>query len=138
MTATEKKIIEKEYLMHFLKLYEDPPSGKIISSESPDFIISLNRRKSIGIELTKLIVKDTASHKHLSREDLNAVIEKKNGKLKLYRKKRIDLYWLIIIIEDETGDTIIHQHTAQWDFSTSFNKIFLFYPEHRQIMDISG
>jgi len=136
MIATEKKAIEKEYLLHFLKLYEDRPRGKIISSESPDFIISLNRKRSIGIELTKLIVDHSVSQKHLSREDLNTVIEKKNRKLKLYRKKRIDLYWLIIIIEDETAETIIHQHTAQWDFITSFNKIFLFYPERKQLMEV--
>lgn len=131
-----KKEEERSYLEQFLELYEDMPKGKLSASESPDFIFSPTRKTSIGIELTKLIIKDQPSNKFLSRESIAEVIEKKNGKLALYRKKRINFYWLIIIIEDLLGDMQIHQHTDAWNFESPFHKIFLFYPAHDQVMEI--
>ena len=39
---------------HFMKAYRDFPKGKLLKSESPDFILKLNPKKTIGIELTHL------------------------------------------------------------------------------------
>lgn len=136
MQQDKKKEEERVYLEDFLKLYKDMPKGKLKASESPDFIFSPNRKTSIGIELTRLIIKEAHTYKYLRRESISEVIEKKNAKLALYRKKRINFYWLIIIIEDDVGDIHIHQNTDMWDFNSLFHKIFLFYPAHEQVVEL--
>ena len=49
-----KKQLERLLLDYFRECYADFPKGKIVPDESPDFIIKLNARKNLGIELTRL------------------------------------------------------------------------------------
>ena len=49
-----KKQLEILLLDYFRECYADFPKGKIVPDESPDFIIKLNARKNLGIELTRL------------------------------------------------------------------------------------
>jgi hypothetical protein len=136
MEINQKKKLEEKILDAFFQLLPDAPKGKLTPSESPDFILAINRRKTIGIELTRLIIEMENKQTHLDRELIIKALEKKNDKLPLYRKKRIDIYWLIIIIEDKSNNIILHQNTDRWTFETAFHKVFLFYPEHDQIMHI--
>jgi hypothetical protein len=50
----EKKQLEILLINYFQENFSDFPKGKIIPSESPDFIISLKSRHQLGIELTRL------------------------------------------------------------------------------------
>lgn len=129
-----KKRAERAWLDSFFKLYDGYPEGKIIASESPDFILSGSRKRTIGIELTS-IVNSPGNGRHLAKEAIDESIQKKNAKLKLYMKKRINSYWLIIILNDH-GDTMIHQNTASWQFESGFQKIFIFDPSRQQILQI--
>jgi hypothetical protein len=54
------KELEKIHVNGFASAYENFPSGKIIPSETPDFIINTKNGK-LGIELTQ-IFKDEESH----------------------------------------------------------------------------
>ena len=51
---TLKKQLEILLLHYFRQCYPDFPKGKVIPSESPDFIISLKSKNNIGVELTRL------------------------------------------------------------------------------------
>ncbi len=50
----EKKQLEILLMHYFRECYPVFPRGKLISSESPDFILKLKTRTQIGIELTRL------------------------------------------------------------------------------------
>ena len=50
----EKKQLEFLLLHYFKECYTDFPKGKIVLSESPDFVIRLKSKSQLGIELTRL------------------------------------------------------------------------------------
>ncbi len=50
----DKKQLEILLIQYFKDCYSDFPKGKIIPSESPDFIVTLKSKNSLGIELTRL------------------------------------------------------------------------------------
>lgn len=50
----DKKEHESQIFQLFKNLIDDFPNGKVVQTESPDFLVRLNRRKVIGIELTEL------------------------------------------------------------------------------------
>ncbi|MDX9908322.1 MAG: hypothetical protein RBS23_02590, partial [Mariniphaga sp.] len=50
----DKKQLEVLLIQYFKDCYPDFPKGKIIPSESPDFILTLKSKNSLGIELTRL------------------------------------------------------------------------------------
>lgn len=52
--STEKKSEERSILEYFSRVYDDFPGGKIMESESPDFIVSPGPKQRIGIEITRL------------------------------------------------------------------------------------
>lgn len=49
-----KKQLEILIVKYFKESYSDFPAGKVCPSESPDFIIGLKNKYSLGIELTRL------------------------------------------------------------------------------------
>lgn len=55
---------EKQLLRYFASCYEAFPKGRIIKTESPDFIIQKSRHHRIGIELTKLYLFKAADQLH--------------------------------------------------------------------------
>ncbi len=117
---------EKEVLEEFRKRYKDFPKGKVNKTESPDFIIRVSKKKSIGIELTQLTADKTEADHFF--DNLKALLDKKEEKLSLYRKNILDEYWLIVYLY--LGETIIPQsilnNIEAYCFDTSFTKLFLF------------
>jgi hypothetical protein len=95
----DKSIQETIILDRFKKYYPGFPKGQVIKSESPDFMLMSCNKPVIGIELTSL---PSASYDLGNGSDEGFIddmvhsISKKQLKLKSYRKKLADAYWLII------------------------------------------
>ncbi len=54
-SAWENKKLEERIILEFFShALDDFPEGKILDSESPDFIIKETKKRSLGIELTRL------------------------------------------------------------------------------------
>lgn len=62
LSKTYDEIISVELFRFLLK--DDFPSGKLQKSESPDFILNISTRKSIGIEVIRLMDDDRSSHQY--------------------------------------------------------------------------
>ena len=96
---SSKSIKERIVLDHFRSCYSEFPKGKISQTESPDFILKISPRISIGIELVSLpsasYVIDRKSARPLIT-DVQTALHKKSEKLTLYRKKRANSYWLVL------------------------------------------
>ncbi len=58
MRSDEKKQVEVLLMDYFRRTYPEFPKGKLMTCESPDFILSLNTRSSVGIEITRLYPAD--------------------------------------------------------------------------------
>jgi hypothetical protein len=90
----EKKIIEEKLIMRlFIKAYVDFPKGKIIKSESPDFVLRTGPKFNTGIELTRLHSNNSLNDENgeeLKKENLliNEIRKGFEGlsKLKIYIK----------------------------------------------------
>ena len=120
--AVDKVAEEWTVIRYFREQYASFPKGKLVKSESPDFILKLNRKKRIGIELTRL---DHSSKDYAGSgfEVLDELLDKKENKLRLYKKRLLNEYWLIISIEAiDPGQfsTYSIQHASAYD------KVFLF------------
>jgi hypothetical protein len=50
----QKKQLEGLLLAYFKQVYPPFPEGNLVESESPDFLLALNNRFTLGIELTRL------------------------------------------------------------------------------------
>lgn len=123
----DKKQNESAVINQFRKRYPGFPKGSLRPSESPDFILGITPRSNIGIELTRLHLYNPGNDL-LSYENLCACLETKNEKLPLYRKKKLNEYWLIIYINDLPSwkRINIHNKLMVWVFETGFNRVFLF------------
>jgi len=61
------KISEEWVVIHYFReKYKLFPKGKLVKSESPDFVLQVNRKKRIGIELTRF---DRPAGKESGREE---------------------------------------------------------------------
>jgi hypothetical protein len=126
----DKSIQEQIILDNFRKHYPEFPKGKLIKSESPDFIIKTGLKNSIGIELTSL----PSSNYHLSLEntddflsDLVHSISKKEQKLKIYLEKEAESYWLIIFADSIELNGFSLNGLFESSFSNNgFDRVFLF------------
>ena len=137
-----KKHKESIILRQFRKYYPPFPKGRLIKSESPDFILKTSPKYSIGIELTALqssayiITKETIQ---AFLADLQQTISKKEGKLEIYRKKRANEYWLVMFADSIEVPGIhfndVFSGLSGW---SGFEKIFLFGLFDRQIFDIKN
>ena len=114
------------------------PKGLLKPSESPDFILAISPKKKIGIELTSLhpFIPDTEL---LSYENITACLEAKNEKLRLYKKKKLNEYWLIISVNDLHSRNRIHKYNKLiiWVFKTGFNRVFLFYEKNGKVLELN-
>jgi hypothetical protein len=110
-------------LYYFRKHFDDFPKGKVTKSESPDFILKVSSKKSIGIELTRL---DNNSDSLI--EKIEATLQNKSDKIRLYQQKKYNAIWLIIYTEfiEESKSYNIRNKLNNWIFSTEFDKVFLF------------
>ncbi len=99
------------------------PKGKLVQSESPDFVLKVNPKFSIGIELTRL----PGSTKNLY-EDIVSSIQKKNQKRAGYSHMQIQEHWLIIYTDDleiyHAGH--LKNNLSKWSFQIEFDKVYLF------------
>ncbi len=118
----EEKSEEWLVMRYFREKYADFPKGKLTKSESPDFILRVNRKKSIGIELTRLdyILKD---HPALLPEQLLKLLEKKEDKLRLYKKKLLQEYWLIFTTENLNSSIFLTEIIVT---DSEFDHVFIF------------
>jgi len=129
----QKSDEEYNILIQFRKNYPDFPSGKLIKTESPDFIVKVNTKESVGIELTKWhnpTIKHTPRNASIpfNKETLDAIIRKKEEKIPLYKKNRISNLWLIITSENlhQQANFHIHNQIEKWICKSDFQHIFIF------------
>jgi hypothetical protein len=125
-----KSYQERIILDAFRKHFKDFPKGKLIKSESPDFILKSSPKYSIGIELTALpsssyIINNETIMAFLT--DLQHTISKKEGKLESYRKKRANEYWLVMYADSvEVSGIYLNDFISDLSGWSGFEKIFLF------------
>ncbi|MCF8367906.1 MAG: hypothetical protein K9G76_02600 [Bacteroidales bacterium] len=114
---------EQLIIKYFRESYSDFPKGKLTNSESPDFILKLSPKKSIGIELTRLDQNEGSL-----KENIEFALVRKKDKIKLYQRNVFNQLWLIIhadLIKDSKSYHIANK-IANWEFSSNFDKVFLF------------
>lgn len=134
----DKKHTESIIINLFREHFPDFPKGSLKPSESPDFILGITPRHKIGIELTSI-------HPHspdtelLSHENITACLEAKNGKLRLYQRKKLNEYWLVISVNDlQSWNRInIHNKLIIWVFKTGFNRVFLFNTIDGKVLELN-
>jgi hypothetical protein len=146
-TLEELSIMEQ-----FRDEYTDFPKGKLLKSESPDFILKINTKAAIGIELTKLhgtAVRKEKTHfprqikgyypPEFNRENIEFTIRAKNEKLPIYQQKRLNQLWLLITadLEESPVSFNLHNKLDNWIFASEFQKIFLFELKNRKVFDLN-
>lgn len=119
----DQKEEERLIIEYFRKSMVDFPKGRLLQSESPDFILKINPKKTIGIELT-LLDPFAASLK----EKIEATLQNKNEKIKLYLQKNMIAIWLIIHVDfiNESKSFHVKNKLDKWIFNFDFDKVFLF------------
>ena len=130
-----RKQEERAYLDTLALLYPGFPDGRIMASESPDFVIRSGPRQATGIEITRMTRKDfnwlegRAGYflPLLTRDQLVEKIRTKEEKLELYRKKRLHEIWLVIIVKgfSNPGPFNIHNQLQNWHIGSSFDRVLL-------------
>jgi hypothetical protein len=123
----QKKTEELVILELFRERYTDFPKGILNVSESPDFILSLGPRKKIGLELTRLHEQYPGADP-FSFENISACLMQKEGKLNLYRNKRLQEYWLILTVRDPAyvPRYNLFNKLLVWKFETGYDRVFIF------------
>ena len=116
-----------------------------MKSESPDFILKVSTKTTIGIEVTRLRPPVSLHQEYkagdiaLSKEILEQTVAGKEEKLPIYRQKRPDRIWLIIScenIEERTGYNLANK-IQNWSIKTGFHRIFLFDTAKPKIYEVS-
>lgn len=124
---------EKLVIQRFRNNFKEFPKGKLIPSESPDFILRISPKKRIGIELIQL------SHSEDLVAGIHTAMEKKEAKMPLYRTMNLPEIWLLIHADNAFSDLSFNFGNKLNNLSipSSFNRVFLFdlftgkiYPVH--------
>lgn len=125
---------EKLVMQYFRDFYPEFPKGKLSQSESPDFILKLGPKKSIGIELTTLD-RNTDSLK----VKIETTLENKDDKIGLYQRKQFNAIWLIIHVDfiDESRSFNIKNKLQNWSFISRFDRVYLIDLFERKIFPIN-
>lgn len=138
-------------MAQFRAEYAEFPWGKLQKSESPDFILNINTKTAIGIELTKLhgsTVRKEKTHfprqikgyqaPEFNRENLDFTIQAKNEKLPIYRQKKLKELWLLITADlDESPVSFnLNNKLENWRFYSEFQRIFLFELKNRRVYEL--
>jgi hypothetical protein len=141
----KQKEEERLIIDYFRKSYPEFPRGKLKKSESPDFVLHQNHHGAIGIEITRLhaagIPKNNPgfSVAEFTRENIEASIKRKEVKLPIYRKKKIDIFWLIITTDYiPNSGSVNRKDFLHWQLTSGFHKIFLFDLFEKKIYIIVG
>lgn len=123
---------EKLIIQHFRKKWPDFPKGRLVPSESPDFILKISPRRSIGIELTRM---------EDDRDPVAAILkalQKKEEKIPNYTHMHLSELWLIIHADD-VFDRISYNFESKIGnlrIPGSFQRVFLFDLFSNRIVDI--
>jgi len=135
MTNAEDKIRNEWRIMEsFIKRFHDFPKGDLVKSESPDFLLNLNPKKKIGIELTLFHAESGFI------ESINFIIRQKDEKIPIYKQKKLDSCWLVIyIIPDSLPYRFQIQNKLQkHSFTSLFQKVFVFNMATGKIFQVVG
>lgn len=141
----EQKASERRALDELVRLYPHFPKGKIRNSESPDFIVHTGRKRKTGIELTRLTRSEELIfspgdrfHPAFSLESIQQVISFKESKISLYRKKRVNRLWLVIVVEDfDLPPTFnIRNHLDHWIPETDFEVVLILHLSLQKVFEI--
>jgi hypothetical protein len=98
---------ESQLLRYFMMSYPDFPKCKIEKTESPDFILHLNRHHAIGLEMTRLFVQMGKDGVHFMPKFENEKIE------------------LIHLIKQRFEDEFPFKLSAHFDFSDDYYDVNL-------------
>jgi hypothetical protein len=136
----------------FRNEFKEFPKGKLQKSESPDFILRVSPKNTIGIELTKLhgpTVNKFKTHyprkingytaPEFNRENLEFTINAKNEKLAYYQKKSLNQLWLLITadLEERPVNYNLGNKLQTWSFLSGFQKVFLFELTARKVFELN-
>ena len=148
------QIIEEEHVIELFRIeYPYFPKGKLLKSESPDFILEENPKTSIGIELTKLhgptIRKEDSATKKPSngyqtpaftKENFEYTIHAKDEKLHIYQRKMLNQIWLLIIANLNENPVSFNwsNQLKNWNFVSGFHKIFLLEMKSRKVFELNN
>jgi len=107
---------EIEVLNVFRKLYPHFPKGKLVKWESPDFLLKITPKKTIGIELTSIF-------SDFSFQEIKNTIYRKEDKISIYQKIKPFQLWLVIYGNFEPNIVSFADNITP--VRSNFSKIFL-------------
>lgn len=129
------KFNEEQAVMDLLRSqYSGFPPGRIIPSESPDFVLQTGRHYRIGIEITRLTkgpisaLLPSAQSNRFTLQDINYAMSRKEEKRTLYQKKRLNELWLVLVAGLDASSSAklpANLNTIDKIPLTGFNKVFL-------------
>jgi hypothetical protein len=135
---------ERRLLEQFMLLFDEFPKGRLVPGESPDFLLWVNRRKTIGIELTELKGQDFIQHSGRLQEpgelihNLRETMAAKDGKLVLYRQKKLHQIWLLIHLQRLGKINFNFQNKLEKIFfSSGFDRVFLLISSSGQLFELN-
>lgn len=147
------QVVEEEYVMQlFRNEYAGFPKGKLLKTESPDFILKESSRTAIGIELTKLhgpAIKKEQTHfvsnvrgyqpPEFTKENIEYTINAKDEKLPIYQQKMLNQIWLLITADLNESPVAFNlmNKLENWNFFSGFHKIFLFELKSRRVFELN-
>ncbi len=147
------QIIEEEYIIElFRNEYDEFPKGRLIKTESPDFILKETTKNTIGIELTKLHGPSNGKEKthftskiqgykppEFNKENIEYTISAKDGKLPLYKQKKLNQIWLLITadLNESPASFNVNNKLESWNFFSGFHKVFLFELKTRKVFKLN-
>jgi len=126
---------EQIVINSFRDHYDSFPKGKIVKSESPDFIIQDGPKKKTGVELVQLLPPPEHHYSMVgilkpryAYEQLMMTILLKNRKRHLYNHPYLQSIWLLIHIDymDDKGSVNMENQIEKWTFPSDFDQVFLF------------
>lgn len=149
----DTQIIEEEFVIDlFRNKYSDFPKGKLLKTESPDFILKESARKSIGIELTKLhgpTLKKEESRaldrvngfltQELTKENIEFTICAKEEKLPIYQQRKLSQIWLLITADLRFNPVSfsLSNQLGTWSFNSGFQRVFLLELNSRKVFELN-
>ncbi len=126
-----------------MNLADNIPRGKIVPSESPDFLLFTSTKKAIGIEFTRLTLQNQKEKLPYGKvETINlffkllfAIINKKSDLFQRYiTNPQLFAIWLIIVC-DKGLFANVHRKLRVFDQNLShpFTRIDLLFPDDEKV-----